>query len=195
MGNGSNYKKIYTLDDSSGSCIECSAISPAANTPSVEGSTLTTQFSKQNMNKNLACERKIDEKNHDAEERRHVKQNKIVRQERQVQAAGPSVLIPSVPWNEVDIGTVAKIKGRVAIWWDRRRIEIVKVEVLKCTDLEVKCWNEVREFRKEILDIPWSLTRNEELQCRSFKERQMRKSSKDNEKKRSQRRKQVRMEK
>ncbi|TQS36712.1 hypothetical protein Golomagni_02829 [Golovinomyces magnicellulatus] len=181
VGNGSNSKKIYTLDDSSGSCIECSAIAPAPNPPSIEGSTHNRQFSNQNMNKNLARGRKIEKKDRDDEERRHMKQSKIARQDRQVQAAGPSVLRPSIPWNDVDIGTVAKIKGRVAIWWDRRRIEIVKVEILKCTDLEVKCWNEIREFRKEILEIPWSLTRNEELQCRRFKEQQMKKSSKDKE--------------
>ncbi|KAI1000755.1 hypothetical protein K3495_g7442 [Podosphaera aphanis] len=114
-------RKIYTLDDSSGACIACSAVLPAQDTAPGPGV--------------------------------------------------PSVRTPCVPWAELQIGSVVKIKGRAIAWWAERRVEIVKAEVLRCTELEVKCWDEVREFRRDTLSRPWQLTHDEQRQCRRRKEK------------------------
>lgn len=101
-----------------------------------------------------------------------INQRDLLNQKEQNLAAIPaSVLTPSIPWLEVDIGTVVKVKGKVDIWWNRKRIQIVKLEVLKCTEKELRCWKEVQEFRRDVLNKPWQLTPKQEYKCRKRKER------------------------
>lgn len=90
----------------------------------------------------------------------------------------PSVKAPNVPWEEVDVGTVIKVKGRIAERWDTKQVEVVKIEVLRCTDAEVKCWDELRTFREETLGRTWVLSSEEEEKCRKIKERELRKARK-----------------
>lgn len=89
-------------------------------------------------------------------------------------SAGPSVTNPNIPWDDVDVGSVVKIKGGISTFRDQKQVEIIKIEVLKSTDQEVKCWNEVLEFRKEVLRVPWVLSAEQEDKCRR---RAMRESS------------------
>jgi len=129
-------RKVYTLDDSSGKCIECTC--PAPLPP--KSTTLPPAVT-------------------------------VTKPNAPQQPEGPTVTNPKVPWDEVDVGAVVKIKGGIREFRDERQVEIIKVEVLRSTDQEVKCWNEVLAFRKDILSVPWVVTREQE---EKYKRRAMR---------------------
>jgi len=87
----------------------------------------------------------------------------------------PSVEDPNVPWEEMDVGIVVKVKGRVGRnWMGVMQVEVIKVEVLGCTDMEVRCWNEVMAFRRDVLGRPWVVEKEEEEKCLRRRERELR---------------------
>ncbi|EPE27048.1 Nucleic acid-binding protein [Glarea lozoyensis ATCC 20868] len=131
-------KRVYTLDDSSGTCIEC--ICPAPPTAAEEAIAAATTNT-------VVITKKSNET-------------------KAVVNDGPSVTNPNIPWDDLDVGTVVKIKGGINTFRDQKQVEIIKVEVLKSTDQEVRCWNEVLEFRKDVLRVPWILTPEQEEKCR-----------------------------
>ncbi|CAD6503797.1 BgTH12-05542 [Blumeria graminis f. sp. triticale] len=136
-GNGTRAMRVYTLDDSSGACIDC----PASTSHGNSGA----------RSKDIGSGG---------------------------DKAMPSVLTPSVPWDLVVVGSVVKVKGRIGFWWEQRQVEVVKIEILGCTDTEVRCWNEVRDFRRNILSQPWHLSHEEKRLCRKLMERQKRRARK-----------------
>jgi hypothetical protein len=87
----------------------------------------------------------------------------------------PSVEDPNVPWEEIDVGIVVKVKGRVGRnWMGVMQVEVIKVEVLGCTDMEVRCWNEIMAFRRDVLGKPWVVEKEEEEKCLRRRERELR---------------------
>lgn len=50
------------------------------------------------------------------------------------------------------------------------QISVVKIELLRCTDAEVKWWEAARVFKQGVLDVPWLLTEREERRCRRAEE-------------------------
>lgn len=90
----------------------------------------------------------------------------------------PSVQKPAVPWDDIDVGVVVKVKGRVTSFRDAIQIEVIKVEVLRCTDQEVRCWNEVRAFKRDVIGNLWVVTPEEEEKCRKVRERELRRARK-----------------
>jgi len=94
--------------------------------------------------------------------------------EKQGEKTAPSVEEPIVPWEQMDVGTVVKVKGRVGDYWKQKQVEVVKVEVLRCIDAEVKCWNEVMDFRRDVLGKEWVVSKEEEEKCRRARERELR---------------------
>jgi hypothetical protein len=132
-------RRVYTVDDSSGMCIEC--ICPAPPKPGTADP--TTKPPIVGITKELGKEPK-----------------------KNAQPLGPSVTNPNISWDEVDVGSVVKIKGGISTFRDQKQIEIIKVEVLKSTDQEVRCWNEVLQFRREVLEVPWTVSKKQEEKCR-----------------------------
>lgn len=175
-GNGSNFKRIYTLDDSSGSCIECSAPAPNAALPASKNTPLIQNQSEELKKKNLGD--KVINPTRSSGQGQRGKQNKATSQS-ELKSEGPSILNPIVPWDKVHVGSVVKIKGKVDVWWDHKRIEIVKLEILRCTDIEVRCWNEVIRFREDILNKSWVLTAKQERRCKKRVNRQTKNSYKE----------------
>ncbi|CAG8956131.1 hypothetical protein HYFRA_00012048 [Hymenoscyphus fraxineus] len=125
-------KTIFTIDDSSGMCIECTAPTPKANLP---------------------IEPVINQK------------HKIIERE-EANTTRPTPATPKIPWGDMDVGVVVKIKGRINTFRNQKQIEIVKIEILRSTDQEVSFWDYVLAFRQRILSIPWTLTQEEEDKCR-----------------------------
>ncbi|KAH8765842.1 hypothetical protein BGZ57DRAFT_767529 [Hyaloscypha finlandica] len=153
-------KNVYTVDDSSGMCVECVCVAP------VPAPKMGTIGRKGNGGDKTA----------------------------------PSVQEPIVPWDLMDVGTVIKVKGRIGDFWKQRQVEVVKVEVLWSTDQEVKCWNEVMDFRRDVLGKHWVVSRAEEEKCRRARERELRgkgkrDKGKDREEKRKEERDEVRRKK
>ena len=66
----------------------------------------------------------------------------------------------------VDIGVVVKVKGGIREYWGARQVAMKAVSVLGDTAAEVKAWKEGVKFRKEVLRLPWVLTKEEERRCR-----------------------------
>lgn len=116
-------RTIFTLDDSSGMCIDCTSLTP-------KPSRFSTNPAVEKVGKN-----------------------------------GPTILRPKIPWEDMDVGVVVIIKGGVTTFRDQKQIDIVKVEVLRGTDEEVKFWNNALGFRQNVLSAPWVLTKREENKC------------------------------
>lgn len=57
---------------------------------------------------------------------------------------------------------MVKIKGKPAQFRDEMQVEIVKAEVMRGTEQEVKCWQEVGTFRRDVLDKVWIVEREAE---------------------------------
>lgn len=174
-GNAPNFKNIYTLDDSSGSCIECSAPAPSP-AFSAAKNTFTTQIQSDELKIKNSGETNF-KPNRTFNQQQLEEHHRTSCQSGQA-SLGPSVFNPIVPWDRVHVGSVVKIKGKVDIWWDQKRIEIVKLEILRCTDMEVRCWNEVIRFKQDILNKPWVLTQKQESRCRKRARKQLKKSYK-----------------
>lgn len=162
-------KRVYTLDDSSGACVECTAAAApprlveTANVPKHlnQLAALEAQIVKAEGENGMKGKEKVEGNDKKADEKKT-----------------PSVQDPIVPWEDIDIGTILKVKGRINNWWSQLQIEAVKVEILKGLDAEVKCWNEIREFRESVLEKPWMVTQKEEESCRKVRERELRRARK-----------------
>jgi len=84
----------------------------------------------------------------------------------------PSTADPLIPWDDLDVGIVVKIKGKPNEFRDMKQIEIVKAEVMRSTQQEVRCWNEILVFRREVLDVIWVVGKEEEEKLRRKAERE-----------------------
>ncbi|KAF2237236.1 hypothetical protein EV356DRAFT_442330 [Viridothelium virens] len=63
--------------------------------------------------------------------------------------------------NLLDIGTVVKVKGTLEEFRGVKQLELKRISIVKTTDEEVKAWNELAQFRKNILSEPWKLSNRE----------------------------------
>ncbi|KAG9233760.1 hypothetical protein BJ875DRAFT_463306 [Amylocarpus encephaloides] len=130
-------RRVFTLDDSSGSCIECTSPAP----PKTIRPGLT------NLATSVGAETKTNAEN-------------------QAPNTRPSVSNPTVPWELVDVGAVVKVKGVITIFREQKQVEMIKVDILRSIDQEVRCWNESLQFRREILETPWVVSQEQEEKCR-----------------------------
>jgi endo-1,3(4)-beta-glucanase len=181
-------KNVYTVDDSSGMCVECVCVAPVRvpKMGTIGVPTHLDQIASINQTASSISESK--------------KQKGMAEGERKGNGGdktAPSVEEPIVPWDLMDVGTVIKVKGRIGDFWKQRQVEVVKVEVLWSTDQEVKCWNEVMDFRRDVLGKHWVVSRAEEEKCRRARERELRgkgKKARDKGKDREEKRKEERDE-
>jgi endo-1,3(4)-beta-glucanase len=90
----------------------------------------------------------------------------------------PSAQNPLVPWEAVDVGRVLKIKGQVTTFRGMKQIDVIKIEVLGGTEGEVRCWDEMVAFRRDVLSVPWVVSPEEEEGCRRERERSLRRERK-----------------
>lgn len=156
-------RNVYTVDDSSGMCVECVCVAPS---PPPKAETMAmpahlNQIALLNQAVNSGMKKENEKEG-----------NKVKGFEEKKTA--PSVQEPNVPWTEMDVGVVVKVKGRVGEFWQQKQVEVVKVEVLRSTDAEVRCWNEVMDFRRDVLGKPWLISEEEEERCRRARERELR---------------------
>jgi hypothetical protein len=169
-------KKVYTLDDSSGACIECVCVAPAP-LPPIVWPTITIPG---HLNQIASLSRAI-EAGQDVKEKGKGKEDGEKGRKKE-----PSVEDPNVPWEEIDVGIVVKVKGRVGRnWMGVMQVEVIKVEVLGCTDMEVRCWNEVMAFRRDVLEKAWVVEKDEEEKCLRRRERELRHRRKEGKSKKS----------
>ncbi|PVH79178.1 hypothetical protein DL98DRAFT_655590 [Cadophora sp. DSE1049] len=176
-------KRVFTVDDSSGMCIECTAVAPPPPPPVTDAPSLPPHLNQ--IASLMALQNNGTSKSADDRSKKEGKGGVDKGKEKMAGAEGkeggkvaPSVQIPAVQWDEVDVGTVVKVKGRVGNWWDTIQIEVIKIEVLRCTDQEVRCWNEVLAFKRDVLSNPWVVSKEEEDNCRRAREKELRRARK-----------------
>jgi len=161
-------RHVYTVDDSSGMCVECVCVAPSP--PPKRETVVMPAHLNQIALLNQAVDSEMKKENGKEEDK--------VKGVGEKEKTAPSVQKPNVPWAEMDVGVVVKVKGRVGEFWQQKQVEVVKAEVLRSTDMEVRCWNEVMDFRRDVLGKPWVVTGEEEERCRRIRERELRHASK-----------------
>lgn len=77
----------------------------------------------------------------------------------------------SLPYEEIDVGAVVDVKGRLTTFRDEMQIKIEKMVSLKSTAQEITLWEKRAKFRRDVLDPPWVLRDKEVRRCRKEAER------------------------
>ena len=161
-------RNVYTVDDSSGMLVECVCVAPAP-APKMETIGVPRHLDQIAAINRDATTSASETKKDARSGKRDGENNGKAGQKTQ-----PSVQEPNVPWAEMDVGVVVKVKGRVGEFREQKQVEVVKVEVLRCTDEEVRCWNEVMDFRRDVLGKVWVVSEEQEEKCRRVRERELR---------------------
>lgn len=130
--------RVYTIDDSSGVCIECVALLPPPPPPSKpSSSTTTTTISTSTANPPTT----------------------------QIQAPSePSVNQPQIPWDTISECKIVRILGVMGTYMTMPRLQIVKMGVVESTDVERKWWDEcagLKDPSMGILGMEWVVSEEE----------------------------------
>lgn len=142
--------RVYTVDDSSGQCIECTLTTPTATSDKTHhgsngGSEGTNTGARIAPTKNATVTHTADT-------------NAINR-------------VPKIPPPaDVDIGTVLDVKGTVKLFRGQRQISIWKLTRVLSTNQEVLFWDKIRDFRRDVLSKPWVLKDREVRRCRKLQQ-------------------------
>ena len=135
-------RRIYTVDDSSGVCIECTAPAPPPSSVPLEPP------------RNFLTGQRILPPS-----------GPVTKNVPKDKDEPPSAHKPSLP-ADLDVGTVVKLKGKPSIFRNMKQIAIIKAEVIHGTEIEVRCWNEVMIWRNGVLGQLWEVSEEQEDRCR-----------------------------
>lgn len=135
--------RVYSLDDSSGACIECSCAAPPSSPPAPD-----SLIGLSDRNAKDAAQKVSPDPD------------------------------PNLPLASINVGTVVKIKGGVGVYREQKRIEIKRIQILGCTDEEVRCWDEVYAFLRDVVGQEWKVSEEEQKSCLRRWEREQRKDFK-----------------
>jgi hypothetical protein len=143
---------VYILDDSSGANIEVTCAAPSKPSLTEEGSSGGLEAATSNNNPVL-------------------KQAPV-----QSASAEPQELIsPDGPnLTNVEVGSVVKIKGGIGVFRDQKQIRLKVITIIGDTNAEVKCWNDVAKFKRDVLSQPWVVSPEDEEKCRLEVDREAR---------------------
>ena len=139
-------RRVFTVDDSSGACVETFATftpppkpdnSAAATVKVTNGSTIDAKGSKTKAST-------VTPKTGTAEEN----QSKT-----------------DLPYNDLDVGHVVDVKGKLSTFRDEMQIEIIRLTTLKSTEQELLLWERRTKFRRDVLERPWVLTKDQIRRC------------------------------
>ncbi|KAK2595428.1 hypothetical protein QQS21_006838 [Conoideocrella luteorostrata] len=70
------------------------------------------------------------------------------------------------PYNEIDVGDIADVKGSISLFMTEKQIKVEKMMIVKSTTLEVALWRKRSTFHRDILDKPWILRQKDIRRCR-----------------------------
>jgi hypothetical protein len=84
---------------------------------------------------------------------------------------------------KLEVGTVVKVKAVVGEFRGVKQLELKRIYVLRTTGEEVREWNEVARWKRDILSKPWVLT-PERLRELDVEEANERRKQRDAEKQR-----------
>ncbi|KAI1369965.1 hypothetical protein F5Y08DRAFT_6177 [Xylaria arbuscula] len=140
--------RVYTIDDSTGQCIECTLPVPNAKNGQI-------------IHRDTAQIGRIDPSKTTSKPVNAVNTAKT----------GTIDPIPtaSLP-TDVDIGMVLDVKGSVKEFRGQRQIKIQKAKRVLSTTQEVLFWDKIRDFRHDTLSRPWVLKDKEVRRCRRLQQ-------------------------
>lgn len=96
-----------------------------------------------------------------------VERAKYIAEKRAAPTKPEELISPDGPnLTNIDVGSVVKIKGGITIFREQKQVMLKSIVILGDTNAEVKCWNEVAVFHREVLSKPWIVTSEEEASCR-----------------------------
>ncbi len=168
------------MDDSSGSCVECVCTVPFHITSKATSSNVKSSCSDQ-YGVQMASTNRLKSSSHQFRGRREEGKGKDPQTEvdpKENRSGQPCTQNPQIPWESIDVGIVLKIKGQITTFRDIKQVEVIKIDIIAGTEGEVRCWEEVLKFRREVLSRPWVVTQEEANRCaeRARKEEKKRKS-------------------
>ncbi|KAI1173529.1 hypothetical protein F4777DRAFT_446729 [Nemania sp. FL0916] len=139
--------RVYTIDDSTGQCIECALPAPKPVGHDHDSRQSKSTDPEADSAKTVT---KAATKIHIAETRTTDNAS-----------AAP---VPA----DIDVGMVVDIKGAVKLFRGQKQINIRKAVPVLSTNQEVLFWDKVRDFRRDILAQPWVLKDREVRRCRKL---------------------------
>ncbi|KAI0872134.1 hypothetical protein GGS24DRAFT_491694 [Hypoxylon argillaceum] len=135
--------RVYTIDDSTGQCIECTLAIPTTKNDTI-------------------LHRKA------IESRATNQQIASAADTTKARTKDPTTTIPFPA--DADVGTVLDIKGTVKLFRGQKQIGIQKATQVWSTNDEVLFWNKARDFRRDVLGQPWVLKDKEVRMCRRLQQ-------------------------
>ncbi|KAK7220987.1 hypothetical protein V2G26_008990 [Clonostachys chloroleuca] len=126
-------RRIFTIDDSSGVCLEAvlRITSPPAGSTTIQA-----------IKPDLSTAREMAQK-----------------KDQGADGAGNQPQGPKSPYDGIDVGTILDIKGCLTTFRDEKQINVEKMQPVKSTMQEVSLWEKREKFRIDILSKPWTLSR------------------------------------
>lgn len=131
-------RRVFTIDDSSGYCIEAIA------TYTVAPKTDPTRAGDSNS----------------------LHQGHADPEPSSVEPPVPKSEAASPPYPDIDVGLVVDIKGRLTKFREMLQIKIEKMSHLRSTAQEVALWEKRAKFRREVLVVEWTLQDRDIRRCR-----------------------------
>ncbi|KAL6865849.1 hypothetical protein ACO1O0_001948 [Amphichorda felina] len=141
-------RRVFTIDDSSGVCIKTiTTYTPPPEPQNAAGAS-----------KDLAARVKATGQSHDQPAKDVSDKQPVHKQQ-------------SLPYEEIDVGAVVDVKGKLTTFRNEVQIKIEKMVCLKSTAQEVTLWEKRARFRRDVLDPPWVLRDKDVRRCRKEAER------------------------
>jgi hypothetical protein len=160
-------RRVYTVDDSTGQCIEC-----ALAVPKTSGNKIIGRDNGQG---------KDPSRNNDS--------TKTTVDDQIKRDLGPAASkTPGFPYSDIDVGMVLDVKGSVKSFRGQKQIKVQKLTRVLSTSQEVLFWDKIRDFHHDTLSHPWILNDREVRRCRKLQlregvetERKKRKTARETE--------------
>lgn len=150
------YNRIcYTVDDSSGSTIECVCLSPPKSDALPKDS--TNSYSGGKFWNDTRAKRDIKKNTETPIDQRAI--------DDMISPDGPKL-------RGIDVGSVVKIKGIISVFRDVRQIAMKIIHTIPDTAAEVVEWQARNAFYKDVLGKPWLVSEEQEKKCLKDAERE-----------------------
>lgn len=156
-------RRIYTVDDSSGTTIECFFRTPPPKPPTTS-TPANAEPSAQQQQQRTEAKAQADA---------------TVPSSNMAGPTGPD--IDAI----IDVGDILDVRGGIGVFKEMKQVNVKKIIHLRSTEQEMRFWDKLAQFRLGVLDKPWTLDRREVRRCRKEAEGSGLASDRDRRKRRA----------
>jgi hypothetical protein len=125
-------RRVFTIDDSSGACIECASL-PDLSPPSQPASSVPRPLMSSAPSASATT-------------------TTTTTTTAAAAAVGPMLMYP-----DIRVGSVVEVKGRIVTFRHSRQLRIVSMKPVRCTAHEVVLWGKRVKFARETLGTRWAV--------------------------------------